>query len=130
MQPRPLPARIGHNALYFGDGEIAACVRDVPRLVIDDPVVNAGLDTAEILPRELAPFRWAVIIDWVCTVDDKRRIPLLDLTALSFGDKSIRSRVAPEADTFMREKLTSPRRLPAHELHSRSNLDYARHEGS
>lgn len=56
-------AGVANDLLDLGDGKIAAGRNDLSGLVIDDPVVDAGLDPTKILAGKLVSLSGAVVVD-------------------------------------------------------------------
>lgn len=56
-------AGVRNDLLDLCDGEVATCGGDLPWLVVDDPVANAGLHPTEILAGKLVSLSGAVVVD-------------------------------------------------------------------
>ena len=60
-----LGGRVGHDMGHFGHREVSAHVADLVRLVVDDPIVNAGADAGQVLAWELILLCQAIVDDRV-----------------------------------------------------------------
>src|SRR3979411_323868 len=56
---------IGNDSLNLRHGEIASRVGHLARLIVDDPIANAGLNAAKILTGKLIVLGWTVFVDRV-----------------------------------------------------------------
>jgi hypothetical protein len=76
--------KVGNDTLNLRYGKVAARVGHFARLVIDDPVPDARLDTTQILTRKLISLSGAVIVDRIRAVDEDPESHELLYSALFF----------------------------------------------
>jgi hypothetical protein len=63
-------ARIGNDFANLCNCKVTSRVRDLARLIIDNPIADTGFNTTQILAGKLILFSWAVVVNRVRAMDE------------------------------------------------------------